>query len=494
MGDPLFVAKKEKQNNKRKRGPARSLYTTPTTTRTPTRNTTMTTAIQRTHAESWCFFFWKTDDKLASVEKITLESQVSSVTQVLKDAVFRQQALGNQTGVDITKSLEKPDSSKVVALKADFDKLQSDVKSEVEPCMADINKIVLDWQKGLEGNEENAVEIIRIQGEVTKGAKDWTSTSEKFKSLKNAVQSLLNFKKTSGAAVDKILKTEAQSQMNKNKVRSDNAHFDTGLAKEIKKIIDAGELDNHFATKFFGVGWAVLADFIEGETTKCVVIPKEVLGTLATMIRGMDYYREQKAWAQDLMKSNKMSQTVTAIVRPAVLIKIKRALMQHFKKDLVAHDHLGTYAATKGTMDPQFYQQGKGANKVSTSSDFGLSEVRMVLEGSERIWGLPLERIPGQTFAEKQASLGSMRCSDFFLQAKGFGFYAELEPDTVLIIPSKFALVSISATAEVTHGLRMLRPTLFVRFGIPQDSAYTSVCDAWISRLIHNPSDNTTAY
>ena len=148
--------------------------------------------------------------------------------------------------------------------------------------------------------------------------------------------------------------------------------------------------------------------------------------------------------------------------------------MNHFKKDFIAHDHLGTYVTTKGTTKSQFYQQGKLTNKVSTSSDFGLMEMRMILAGMERIWRIPLERIPGQTFTEKQANLGAMWMSDFFFQVKGFGFYAELEPDTVLVVPSRFAIVSVSG-GDGCHGARMPRPTSFVRFGFAHDSVYTLV-------------------
>ena len=266
------------------------------------------------------------------------------------------------------------------------------------------------------------------------------------------------------------MKTEAQRNANKNKIRSDGTHFDTMLGKSIKLMIEACDLEHHFVGKHFGVGWSVQADFLDQDLPKGTAIPKDVMETKLAVIKAMDYYTEQKGWSAELMKGGKMSQTVTAIVRPAVLRKIKDIFWNYLKKEMTSYDTLASAAAMKGAMDPQFYQLARGSNKISTACDYGLCEIRVTLEGCERIWALDIESLPGGTLVAKQTEFAKMKMEEFFRLVKARGFYIELDPFMIVMIPSRFAICSVASGAEVTHGVRMLCPTLstiwpLTRFG-----------------------------
>ena len=141
--------------------------------------------------------------KIASIEKVTYDSQMSATEQVLKDHVFRCQSLMEQTCVDILKSLDKPPSASVAAMKADFDALKLAATSKFEPAMAAVANDKATWVSDLNGNEGDAAKIIELQGKLSKASKEWNANNEKFKEYKAAVTSLIQYKKTSAAAVEK---------------------------------------------------------------------------------------------------------------------------------------------------------------------------------------------------------------------------------------------------------------------------------------------------
>eukprot|EP00974_Lingulodinium_polyedra_P045622 4375711-Lingulodinium_polyedra.AAC.1 len=72
--------------------------------------------------------------------------------------------------------------------------------------------------------------------------------------------------------------------------------------------------------------------------------------------------------------------------------------------------------------------------------------------GSETIAGIPLEMVEGSTSAEKHENLGNMDMAPFMDLLHKKGFFYRSEPGMVIIVPSRFALVT--TTTEVAHGLR----------------------------------------
>ena len=123
--------------------------------------------------------------KIASIEKVTYDSQMSATEQVLKDHVFRCQSLMEQTCVDILKSLDKPPSASVAAMKADFDALKLAATSKFEPAMAAVANDKATWVSDLNGNEGGAQQkSLSCKGNCPRRAKNGMPTMRSSKSTK----------------------------------------------------------------------------------------------------------------------------------------------------------------------------------------------------------------------------------------------------------------------------------------------------------------------
>ena len=52
--------------------------------------------------------------------------------------------------------------------------------------------------------------------------------------------------------------------------------------------------------------------------------------------------------------------------------------------------------------------------------------------------------------------MSKMALSDFCAEVKNHGFFIEVSPDRMVLIPSRFAVVTVGSISETSHGLRTL--------------------------------------
>ena len=164
----------------------------------------------------------------------------------------------------------------------------------------------------------------------------------------------------------------------------------------------------------------------------------------------MDYYGEQKHWAKEIMTKNKMKQTASVIVRKGTQTSVRKLLSQVVGGDV----EVGPPAVFKGSaLDPQFFQNTKGSAKVAVRADHGATEVRVVLEGRELVFGFPAHILQSLTPAGEIKALNDMPGDAFLKLVVDSGFYASVGPDEAVVVPGSFAIVTVAM--QDTQGVKL---------------------------------------
>ena len=122
------------------------------------------------------------------------------------------------------------------------------------------------------------------------------------------------------------------------------------------------------------------------------------------------------------------------IVKPQIATKIRKLLEKHLVGFPLSHEK--SFAVNVlDTLQPQFTQGLPGANKLQTSTDFGMVDIRFQTEGVEYVFGVPWEALPGTTVLEKHKAMIDMPADKFLQNVAADGFYAKQSPGTMIIVP-----------------------------------------------------------
>lgn len=151
------------------------------------------------------------------------------------------------------------------------------------------------------------------------------------------------------------------------------------------------------------------------------------------------------------MKKSGRSLSSANIVRPTVVKQLCNALECLGEAQVASK--VGVDVVDELT-SPKFYQFFENDGEVMPSTDYGLIEVRLALEGSECVFGIEMDALAGDTITEKFATIESMTLPHFLQLVESHGFSYKSEPGAVIVIPGGYALVFINASKDVVHGMR----------------------------------------
>ena len=304
--------------------------------------------------------------------------------------------------------------------------------------------------------------------------KDFTTTERTYLAFKKACDRVAEYKKKTTAAVDKREKTLAKERLTKSNVHVEIAlKIDTKIAKDILEWINkAGGLNGSpWTGPGLNIKFSIPTDFYTTDGLGSVVwISKDQTTQLVELVKSFEYFVEQKKWTADMMKQQRLTQAPTAIVKPNVLNKITACVRKTFK-DIPAPLAATGFDDVKDVFDCMLYHCKTESNITKTSNDYGLCELKVGLEGTEIVMGVPLHSLDGTTLSTKQRWFNAMPQGEFLKLVQKRGFYAKIEPGVAVVVPGHFAILSLVPDNTPVFGLRML-----VIGGVP--SIKESICYA----------------
>ena len=118
----------------------------------------------------------------------------------------------------------------------------------------------------------------------------------------------------------------------------------------------------------------------------------------------------------------------------------------------------GLGAAVDEVYAPQFYQHSVGASSFATSTDYGLIDCRMNLEGTEYILGVPRKYCPGDSIDALYTHMTNFDAQSFIKLCMDKGFVYKSVPSNIVILPGSHVYVMVNAEGTAVHGLRWQMP------------------------------------
>ena len=107
---------------------------------------------------------------------------------------------------------------------------------------------------------------------------------------------------------------------------------------------------------------------------------------------------------------------------------------------------------------PCFFQFSKQSSFVQSSTDYAIFDVRLMIEGSCHVIGVPLEAGDGATISERIESLGKMQAEKFLELAKSTqGWHYKLTPKLMSQTSVEFLVIGV--------GYRMGMQSIGLRHG-----------------------------
>ena len=199
-----------------------------------------------------------------------------------------------------------------------------------------------------------------------------------FKNVKEKLATIHTFKSSSEAAIKRSERAAVQNSTNKTRIAGDG-NFESFLAKAVARYFkDAAGLADPWLSNSVNVKFSVTADFVANDDP--VVISADAGAKVAKSIRDLEYFQEQKTWTLELMKRAKLQQGVSSIVKPGIQTRVRNAIKDLIPgiPDMSKEDR---YATIKDIMEPKCYQLTSESSKLQTSNDYGLSEIKLNVEG-----------------------------------------------------------------------------------------------------------------
>jgi hypothetical protein len=381
--------------------------------------------------------------KIAAVEQFSLKTLIVKTIGTMTDQVARQRLTYEALKEELKMILS--DGNELL-LESSDEKLSifAGVLPAVQEYLTALSVTWTEWANFTRTGEE----YFAYRLDLAKVAKEFNDGHcDTFNEVKSALKQIREFK---DVAKKEIAKKE------KEEVRK-NARRDAGPTIHAAKLISAMKayLNSSGGDKLARVNmkWVLGEDLLRSASPSAVVIPAERATQAASAICKMEYFTQQQTWVKQIMKEQGLQIGAAVITKPQIQKSIVKLIATMSKE--ISCEPFGTYEGElQDIMSPQFYQVLPDTCHISTGNDFGLIDCKLTLEGEEFIYGVLLSEIPGSTMLEKQKTLSDYGSDVFLCLVKRCGFFFHATPNTCIIVPGGFALVSRVEPGKHVHGLR----------------------------------------
>ena len=399
------------------------------------------------------------------VEKLSAETTVDKACLAMKDTIKRQLHQVEHAKDASLKLVEQHSECDDKAIESKT-KLKDQVaekyaaaKKAEAPCHQEIEHLRLSWATQVADDSKTALELRDMNNRVGIVLKEFlTSGSNKLADLKKEVKVILNLQADIKKVIEKHVKETVKRKMQTGSQTVTDDVVISKLEKELKL-----KLNEHVVIEmnFCNVKWSLKTDLIDADVASAVAVSKDFSAILAKKISDLEYFAKQKSWAAEQMASSKCVRSNTTIVNPRALTICKTQMQALVGKDIDLKEMMyqAVVAKVGESVEPKFYQSSAGSCSKFLSTDYGLVDVRLQLQGTEYVFGIRRDQIAGDTMAAKLKNMGDLGADDFLHRIKEHGFAIKMEANQGCLIPGEpYMLVMVSPDDASSHGVRMLVP------------------------------------
>ncbi|CAE7038535.1 unnamed protein product [Symbiodinium sp. CCMP2592] len=180
---------------------------------------------------------------------------------------------------------------------------------------------------------------------------------------------------------------------------------------------------------------------------------------LTATIRGLEYYRLQKSWVAEKMKSANTSSSTAMISKKPVVKKLGDVLLRSWSEIYGGAEERACLTGVPEDMKDhfvvQFGQRMKKTCSVLFRTDLNLPTLVVVLEGRLTIGGFRQRVLKGSTEAEKAAEVDALKAPDVQRIVNKDGWVVKLEAESSMVLPPDTVFFEIASDEDV-HTVRQL--------------------------------------
>jgi hypothetical protein len=219
---------------------------------------------------------------------------------------------------------------------------------------------------------------------------------------------------------------------------------------------ERGQLTKH-------IRWDFNNDITLSTDPKVVCLPAESLQEFHNTIAKMEYFEHQKVWVAKDMKSTKRLAATAAIAKAPIAKQITTLITTHARSLEVFNPPADSHATVLEWFKPKFAQMVPLGHTAYLTSNLGFLDCRLLLEGQETTFGVPLALLVGDTFQAKHEKLMGMDVHQFLTLVESCGFSYQAKLGELYVIPGRYAVITIGNTGTLmkndgTHLLRWCLP------------------------------------
>ena len=272
------------------------------------------------------------EPKIKAVERISAQGVVTKVINAMKEAVLRTSQQIEVTTAEVNATIPEEEAE----LLADAKAKREDVVAAKVPADSAIEKIHADYTAVLEDEGKTGEELHEFINTVNVAFKAWnTATDTAHAAYKAKSKSYRTFLDLTKKALNDKAKAAAKKAVKEACPAEKVPASKLGLELIEAMTTQATELTKQ---KYVNVKWSIKDDLIDATEPAVVIVPSDRLGKLAESVKELDYYAQQKTWAEGVMSQHHLTQASTAIVKtnvPGTLMQV--AVYDHHRPHHLAH-------------------------------------------------------------------------------------------------------------------------------------------------------------
>ncbi|CAE7837073.1 unnamed protein product [Symbiodinium sp. CCMP2592] len=354
----------------------------------------------------------------------------------------------------------------------DFERLVSELKREVMEKLQTLGSLQIFLKIKEDGEADGPTDLDELARHwnalyirVSKAVKE-VSTCQPAADLKKFLggfRSWVNqFKKKVGNS-KKTKKDSSKDENKKAKVSGPPAGTGTKMGEEILSsyagALNAGqEVSENFNLAnecFNALDW-----LCQGKGSQCLHITAAQTKAFVDDICGLTYFAQQKEWVYESWSKDKAKAQVSLalVAKSNIATKILKGWAHVLGKK--AEDELISVSTDVDPLlgeifIPCFWSFGKKTHKIFYSTDYGLTEFKVILEGACLFIGRPVPDDGLKSFGSFCQTVSENESQNWLDECNDHGWAVLLKKGDMLGIPAGHAYIQVCV--EESHGVRILK-------------------------------------
>ena len=382
------------------------------------------------------------EPKSMPLEKLALQALRKKAVQTMTDLSLRLQTTLTAVRVDCEKLTECEGED----LKSEMTEKLEIVQHAWTELSEKISEYEKEWDE--KAAEATAEEMAEIRQSISSSMKGFHCNNEYAVAVKNKLADVRAWMTKTKKAINErekaAAKTAAGKKMAKMGASLPLESLAEGVAKHLDGVAGCGNVD-------YTLNGAKML-----QSLAPVMFDMQRAKGLREMITSMDYYKLQKTWVLEKMKSTSSNSCCAVVSKKAVAKKIKDVVVKSWP-EVYGNDVLrGMPSEMDDVFTLQFGQRLPSTANIWSRPEMNAPMFLVLLEGEMSVGGFPCKHVKGNTLAEHVKELEKMTPNNVAKLVQKVGWLVHLQAKSSVVIPPDTVWFEMATGQDNCHTIRQV--------------------------------------